>query len=349
MIVQQLSALKQQVAWPYRPLCQSATIAYSSFMRWKGRLARSEPAIRRSGPKPAGRLDLAGVRAQLRGLDHGRRRTIGTAALYSHHRHAISRRDFQQLLEATRREVLQERAAQLRRIHWNVAGAVWSMDPTELVLTHEDLPHKLPLLPLLDLASRYKFPPLIGERICGQRVAARLEELFAVYGPPLVLKRDNGSNLNHHAVDDVLARWRVIPLNSPPHYPPYNGGMERAQRELKNALRLKLTETGDGDHAANGLVLLTVHELNHRPRRCLRGHTACERFAGAKQNLSGYTGRQRKESFEQIRELAMNILAQKPVRTTPHADAAWRQAVETWLQQQGIITISEPKSVTQFS
>jgi hypothetical protein len=347
MIVHQLSALKQQVAWPYRPLCQSATIAYSSFMRWKGRVARSEPAIRRSGPKPVGPLDLAALQQQLRGLDHGRQRTTGTTALYDRHRHAISRRAFQQLLEATRREVLQERTAQLRRIHWNVAGAVWSMDPTELVLTHNDLRHKLHLLPLLDLASRYKFPPLLGERVCGERVAARLEELFAEYGPPLVLKRDNGSNLNHHAVDDVLARWLVIPLNSPPHYPPYNGGMERAQRELKNALRPKLAAAGDGTRAA-GLVLLTVHELNHRPRRCLRGHTACELFAGAKQNLSGYTRRRRKESFEQIRELAMNILAEMPVRTTPPADAAWRQAVETWLQQQGIITISEPKSVTQF-
>ena len=48
-----------------------------------------------------------------------------------------------------------------------------------------------------------------------------------------MLKRDNGSNLNHQAVDEVLSRYLVIPLNSPPHDPPYNGGMECAVRELK--------------------------------------------------------------------------------------------------------------------
>ena len=52
--------------------------------------------------------------------------------------------------------------------------------------------------------------------------------------------------------------------------------------------------------------------------------------------------------FEQISELAMKIMLEQPVRTQGHADASWRRAVETWLQQQGIITISEPKSVTQF-
>jgi len=64
--------------------------------------------------------------------------------------------------------------------------------------------------------------------------------------------------------------------------------------------------------------------------------------------VSGYTRCRRKESFEQIRELAMNIPAEEPVRTTPHADAAWRRAVETWLQQAGIVAVSEPKRVTQF-
>jgi hypothetical protein len=58
-----------------------------------------------------------------------------------------------------------------------------------------------------------------------------LEQLFLHDGPPLVLKRDNGSNLNHQAVDEVLARYLVIPLNSPPHYPPYNGAMECAVRD----------------------------------------------------------------------------------------------------------------------
>jgi hypothetical protein len=192
-------------------------------------------------------------------------------------------------------------------------------------------------------------PPLVGARLTGPVVAARLEELFAQFGPPLILKRDNGRNLNSGEVDEVLARWRVIPLNSPPHSPAYNGGIERAQRDLKAclvrheaALRARLWA---GDVVHPGLAALAVHDLNHRPRRSLHGHTACEMFASAKCNRRAYTARRRKECYETMRELAQAILNVGPVRTPA---TAWRQAVETWLIRNEIITISNPQSVTQF-
>ena len=345
-IVNQLRALHGKVGCPYRPLCASASVAYPTFMRWHGRMARGEALLSKAGPKPVGALDLTGLQAQLRALEHGTHRSHGTTVLYAAHRPAISRRGFQALVKQTRREALRQRRADLRRVHWQLPGAVWSVDPTELVVVRDSQRQKIQILPVLDLASRYKLPPLVGECLTGELVAARLEESFRRFGAPLVLKRDNGSNLNSEAVNEVLARWLVIPLNSPPHYPPYNGGIERAQRELKEALRPRLTAGPDSDVA--DLAMLTVHELNHKPRRCLRGQTACEQFAGAKANLRGYTRRRRKEIFEQISELAMKLMLEQPARTQPHADATWRQAVETWLLQNEIITISEPKSVTQF-
>jgi transposase InsO family protein len=347
MIVNQLQTLHAQAAQTYRPLCAVVTLPYSTFMRWNGRLTRGEPVLQKPGPKPVGVINLSALRAQLRGLEHGRQRSHGTTALYVEHHGQISRRGFHELVEEARRAVVRERVADTRRIHWNVPGAVWSMDPTELVLVRDGVRQKLPLLPVLDLASRYKLPPLIGGRLTGDVVAARLEELFHRHGAPLVLKRDNGSNLNSEAVNAVLSRWLVIPLNSPPYYPPYNGGIERAQRDLKEALRPLLATSAAVN--IDSLVASTVHELNHRPRRCLRGHNACAQFAGAKTNLRGYGCRVRKEAIQRIRELAMKIMLEQPVRTQGHADAAWRRAVETWLQQTEIITISEPKSVTQFS
>ena len=346
LIVNQLQSLHEQVAQPYRPLCAAAALPYPTFMRWHGRLARGEPVLEKPGPKPVGEVHLADLQAQLRGLKHGSHRSQGTTALYAEHRCWISRRDFQDLLEGIRREVLRERQADQRRIQWQVPGAVWSVDPTELVLTRDGQREKLKLLPVLDLASRYKLLPLIGECLPGEVVAARLDELFHRYGAPLVLKRDNGSNLNSPVVDEVLSRWLVVPLNSPPHYPPYNGGIERSQRDLKSALRPHLLTASPA--VLPGLIAATVHELNHRPRRCLRGQTACLQFAGANQNLSEYTRRRRKELFEQIHELAMKLMLEPPVRTQGNADAAWRLAVETWLQRNEIISISEPKSVTQF-
>ncbi|MEI6415376.1 MAG: transposase family protein, partial [Pseudomonadota bacterium] len=246
LIVNQLQTLHERVAQPYRPLCAAATLAYPTFMRWHGRLARGEPVLQKPGPKPIGELHLADLQAQLRGLKHGSHRSQGAPALYAEHRSQISRRAFQDLLAATRREVLRERQADQRRIHWHVPGAVWSVDPTELVLTRDGQRQKLRLLPVLDLASRYKLLPLIGDRLPGEVVAARLDELFHHHGAPLVLKRDNGSNLNDPAVDEVLSRWLVLPLNSPPHYPPYNGGIERSQRDLKSALRPQLLAARTG-------------------------------------------------------------------------------------------------------
>ena len=346
-IVNQLQTLHEQVAEAYRPLCQASTVPYSTFQRWSGRVARGEPVLQKPGPKPVGVLDIAALQAQLRGLEHGAHRSAGAPALYAQHRPHISRRGFQGFLEETRREVLRERQADTRRIQWLVPGAVWSVDPTELVVQRDGQRQKHMLLPVLDLASRYKLPPLIGKPLLtGEVVATRLDELFTKFGAPLVLKRDNGSNLNSEAVEEVLRRWLVIPLNSPPYYPPYNGSIERSQRDLKSALRPVLMDPATGLTAE--LVGSIVHDLNHRPRRCLRGHTACEKFAGAKQNLSGYTGRRRKELVQQIHELAMNIMLEQPVQSQGHADVAWRRAVETLLQQQGIISILEPKSVTQF-
>ena len=150
--------------------------------------------------------------------------------------------------------------------------------------------------------------------------------------------------INNAEVNELLSQWRVIPLNSPPHYPPYNGGIERAQRDLKGALRPQLI------HAAAEVVIAVlpsaVHELNHRPRRCLHGRTACAQFAGAKHNLRAYTARVRKEALNQISERATNNLLAQPAGTQARADAAWRHAVEAWLQHHEIISISQPKTVT---
>ena len=100
-------------------------------------------------------------------------------------------------------------------------------------------------LPILNSCNRLRFPPRnVGEHVWGETVAVHLEQLLLRHGPPLVLKRDNGSNLNQQAVDEVLARYLVMPLNSPPHYPPYNGGMECAVRELKTPLREKILASG---------------------------------------------------------------------------------------------------------
>jgi hypothetical protein len=74
-------------------------------------------------------------------------------------------------------------------------------------------------------------------------------------------------------VDQLLARFRVLPLNNPPHFPRYNGAMEKGIRDLKAALDQRHERAAPTDFALT--VELTAHELNHQPRRYLNGRTAC--------------------------------------------------------------------------
>jgi transposase InsO family protein len=288
-------------------------------------------------------LNLAELHLALCHLQHGRQRSRGAGRLYRQYQNQISRRDLQALTRTVRRELAHQHQAELRHITWQVPGLVWSLDDAELVRLAD---HKLYLHQVQDLASRYKFTPWVGKQVLGETVAVHLEQLFLQHGPPLVLKRDNGSNLNQQAVDAVLARYLVMPLNSPPHYPPYNGGMECAVRELKTPLVEKILAGGpiSGSQVQAWSEVL-AHELNHRSRGCLDGHIACRVFQDAKPALQAYTLRKRREIFDWINELTQALIQVSAVHTQRQFETARRRAVETWLQTNGVITITQNKKV----
>jgi len=343
MMVTTLSRLKPQVHWPYPRLCASLGLSYATFRRWQHRLAHGQPAFCKPGPHKVAPLNLEELRVALSHLKHGRQRSQGVGRLYRQYQHQISRRDLRMLTKTVRRERAQQRQAELRHITWQVPGLVWSLDDAELArFAH----HKLYLHQVQDLASRYKFTPWVGEQVLGETVAAHLEQLFLEHGPPLVLKRDNGSNLNQQAVEEVLARYLVIPLNSPPHYPPYNGGMECAVRELKTPLRDKILVHGPIPQSqVQAWAEVLAHELNHRGRACLGGHIACRVFHDAKPALQAYTLRKRREIFDWINELTRTLTQLAAVHTQHQVENARRLAVETWLQTNGVITITQNKKV----
>lgn len=321
--------LHQGMNWSYRNLTTGVDVAYSSYMRWKHRIARGEAVLERSGPKKALPLDFAALDEEVRGLRHGLRRTAGTCGLYNRHREQVSRRTLQDYVRDVRHELNRERRARKQRVEWLVSGSVWSMDQTEF---GEEQLHQVQ-----DLASRYKFEPMVRDAITGEDVAQNVERLFREYGAPLVLKFDNGSTMKNEAVMDVLSRWGVIPLPSPTYYPPYNGGIERAAREIKEKQMLRSRSNRSGDA---GLI---VHELNHKPRRSLQNRTACAVFGARAELTKPWTARKRKEAFDWITSEHQRRLADMKAAGRPNAAAAaWRQAVESWLQNHDIIRIKKP-------
>jgi transposase InsO family protein len=148
-------------------------------------------------------------------------------------------------------------------IYWLWTGLDWSCDATEYGEAGWQI------IPVQDLASRYRFRPLVSDRLNGRQIAAHLESLFRQHGAPLFLKRDNGSPFNNQYVDAVMARFGVMPLNNPPHFPRYNGAEEKGIRDLKSALDQRQQTTGRKPKDFAMTVEVTAHDLNHRSRRCL--------------------------------------------------------------------------------
>jgi len=331
-----------------RKLCEGSDLAYGNFMRWKGRMDRGEDPVHPAGPKKIEPLDPEALRNEVEALLFGRKRTAGTGALYETHKDNISRRQVQVLVDALRREFNHNKEAEMRRISWTVPGIVWAIDDTEFTI--KDWGWHAYVNQIHVLGARYDLEPCAGESmLLGPQVALRLEKQFEEYGAPLILKRDNGGNLNHPDVNLVLSEYHVIPLNSPTYYPPYNGAVERAQRELKEGM----AERGmTGRTASLEFIQLSAenvaYKLNHKKRRVLDGQIACAAFSVGIQNSKAYTRRQRKEIYDRLVVMATEALVK--IGKTGHRveQAAWRMAVESWLQESKLITVSQNGKVLPY-
>jgi hypothetical protein len=223
-ILEQLDQGRQEFTW--KELCYGL-IPAATVMCWRARALAGQTLLEKPGPKKKERLNLMLVRARIAQLDHGRRRSAGTTDLLAELSSAISRRRFQELVAEAR----QNQVDHMKRIQWLVPGVAWSIDTTQYG------PEKTKITPLRDLASKYQLPvPLAGPQEEGARIAEYLEIMFKREGAPILLKRDLGSPLRCHQIDDVLERYCVLPLDSPPDYPQYNGSMERGMRDLHAAL-----------------------------------------------------------------------------------------------------------------
>ena len=325
-ILHQFDTLKRDTGLPWRQLCDG--VPYASLMRWRQRRRLGRPLWQGPGPKKSRPLIWAEFYPLLRQLPHGRLRTHGTGELYVRFADALSRRQLGALVQAEREHQLHS----MKRIQWLWAGLAWSCDATEYGQAGQQI------IPVQDLASRYRFRPLVTDRLDGRQIALHLKSLFRQHGAPLFLKRDNGSPFNHQNVDAVLARFGVLPLNNPPHFPRYNGGMEKSIRDLKEHLEQRWGPTPTVPLPLVAQIEVSVHELNHRPRRCLKSRTACAVFHDRAQRLR-WTWRQRQTIFRLLLQEFGRRIGNMTNEHHHPAATVWRLTVETWLRRQGLITV----------
>ena len=285
------------------------------------------------GPKKIQPVDKDGLLREVFRLRRRRKKSYGTNRLYDHYKGQVSRRNLNRIVKSVRGYTRQSTIS----LRWHGPGVAWSMDDTEFKATPDD---KWLIHHVCDLASKYKFPPLVARNMPGAAVAKNLENLFKRYGPPLILKRDNGSNLNSVEVNTVLRKNMVIPLNSPGYYPAYNGSIEEAQKELKGCLR-QWPSSSEQEITGELTCLsarLSAHDLNHAPRRCLSGRTSCSVFFD-QATKPCFSKRQRKEIQDWIINRAACIIAATGDSRRRSVDRAWRMAVKMWLHSNGYLTV----------
>ena len=339
MIVEKTEQIKEIFQVSYELLFQMIGICSATYRRWKSRITNTLEPVRQSGPKPVKPLDLQKVHVEMKKLEHKAKRSHGVGKLHKNLQGSISRRELDLLIATARREALARRKAAQCELEWLEPGTVWAMDVFEMRLPYT--PRKSYVLTVQDLATGYKFPPLATERDPrGHEVAAHIKKLFAQFNKPLFLKLDNGGNLNHYAVKELLANQGIMPLNNPAYYAPYNGAIEHTQGEFKKRLR-ECYDKANSFAEFTLMVDLAAHDLNHSGRRKYKGKNSCLKFFG-KQRIS-FSKRKRKEVFEWISDLAIDIVAksgEKKIRST-----AWRVACRKWLEENGLVSIRKMQVV----
>jgi hypothetical protein len=320
----------------YGIICKSLQLPLTSFNRWRRRIQGNVVLINRPGPKKVEPFNPSVLDREIQTLNHGTKRSAGTTALYQRYRFSVSRRELGWMVERVRHDLKADRRAHIRWIEWLTPGIVWAMDFTGYDLGIAD---KVYLHNTQDLGSRYKFLPMTGAYPIGEEVAGDLSENFDRYGAPLVLKRDNQGNMNHRAIDDVLAESFVLPLNNPEYYAPYNGAIEESQREIKACLRKKLMQgfLDPGDHLT-AYAEAVVNDLNHRIRPCLNGKTSCQVFFECGSRPT-FTKRERRGIYDWVMERVERILSAMNQSGQAVRESAWRIVVESWLRSKGYIRI----------
>ena len=94
---------------------------------------------------------------------------------------------------------------------------------------------------------------------------------------PLVLKHDGDAIFHDQQVQDLLERYDVVDLTSPPSYPRFNGKKERSMRDIKSYERALRKYRASGSLAQR--IGMAMYDLNEqRPRPVLGGRTAWEVF-----------------------------------------------------------------------
>jgi transposase InsO family protein len=129
-------------------------------------------------------------------------------------------------------------------LHWQVPGRIWAMDYAQAPCLIDGCCGYV--LAVRDLASGQQLLWLPMTEATVASTIEALASLFDCYGPPLVLKSDNGSAFCAELMETFLHRHGVQALFSPPRTPEYNGSCEAAIGAHKKRTAYEAERQGHG-------------------------------------------------------------------------------------------------------
>lgn len=308
------SRLLQRRGWSATRVAARIELSATTLLRWTGRRAQREAPRRRRGakrkaPRPEHR------RAALKDVLEKPR--VGARVL--RRRYPTLTRQEAERIKRRAHALRDQRSLALR---WTRTGAVWAMDFTQPPQLVEGAYSRVLLV--RDLASGMSLATVAMRRESATEVAFVLERLFREHGAPLVVKSDNGGSLVGGVIPQVLARWGITPLHSPPYTPRYNGACEAGVGSIKRGAELFAREAGrPGEWTLDGLeaARLYANEFG-RPRSAGEGSPDDAWAARAR-----VTRKERTEFQDALRTARLRETERNPAEEV-QADSALRARIE---------------------
>lgn len=160
------------------------------------------------------------MKEEVRSLDHRKRRTWGSEALYRKHEGMISREVVREAIREERRARRRGVEATIRRYEFVAPDIAWSVDFVAV-------PPAGRALRVQDERARFGFGLDVRNSWADGEPTRAVGTLFSAYRVPYALKHDLGPEFTSGGFQALLRGAKVISLPSPAHYPPANGKHER--------------------------------------------------------------------------------------------------------------------------
>jgi transposase InsO family protein len=182
------------------------------------------------------------------------------------------------VLEGYRQRFQAEHRLVVETLQWFRAGSVWAIDHTTPPRPVDGCYEQI--LAVRDLASGMQLAWTPVRNATAVEALLVLESLVARYGPPLVMKSDNGSAFTSQLMDNWLTDRQIVPLFSPVRTPRFNGSCEAGIGGMKRRTEIIAARFGRFiDWACDDLdAALMRANHDHYPYGLAAG-TAATRFA----------------------------------------------------------------------